>query len=389
MKLIIFGLDGLYPSFLRDFSDDFPNLNRLTREGLSGPLLSTIPPYTPQAWTTIATGADPGSHGVSGFTVREGGRELPADRTSVRAKRLEEYLTERGVRLGLLNVPLTFPAPEVEGFAVSGMLTPSPETLGFTRPESLARELLEAVPRYRIDYAVTKRDLGGDSVWKKLEELLSARTEAVRFLLRRRPVDVFFPVFVVLDRIFHLAFRYLDRADPLFETPRGKAVRTRLRPLFRRLDATAGELAEKADTVLVVSDHGFRREEGKFYTNRFLAGEGFLRLRRSAVRKAAELAVDLFGTALVRKLLPRKLFTRSLERSSRLVDSGARAFASGLVAQGIWTRDEATREEVAARLRALEDPRDGTPLVSGLWKREELYRGPYVERFPHLGSAMI
>jgi len=384
VKLVIFGLDGLYPAFLDAFSDEFPNLGRLAHEGVRGALLSTIPPYTPQAWAAIATGADPGTHGISGFTVPEGGKEVLADRRAIRVKRLEEYLTERGLRVGLLNVPLTFPAPALEGFAVSGMLTPDVETPGFTRPESLARELLAAVPRYRIDCAVTKREVGDDSVWKELEGLLSARIEAVSFLLRRMPVDVFFVVFVVLDRIFHLAFRYLDREDPLYETRKAREARARLRPLFRRLDGAAGELAQRADTFLVVSDHGFRREEGKFYTNRFLAREGFLRLRSSPARKAVELAADLFGTRLPRKLLPRKVFTRSLEKTTKLVKPGARAFASSLVAQGIWTPDEGAREEIAARLRALEDPRDGSPLLSGLWRREEIYHGPYAGRFPDL-----
>ena len=44
-----------------------PRLARLRERGASGTLRSTIPTYTPPAWTSSLTGVNPGRHGVYGF----------------------------------------------------------------------------------------------------------------------------------------------------------------------------------------------------------------------------------------------------------------------------------------------------------------------------------
>ena len=111
MKLAILGLDGLFPAFLDTFAEQLPNLHRLRREGTSATLRSVIPPYTPQAWTTMLTGVNPGAHGIAGFTIREEGRECLENRTSILVRQLGDYLQEQGVRCAMLNVPLTYPAP--------------------------------------------------------------------------------------------------------------------------------------------------------------------------------------------------------------------------------------------------------------------------------------
>jgi len=36
-----------------------------------------------------------------------------------------DILTEKGVNVGVMNVPLTYPAAEVNGFMVCGFLTPA------------------------------------------------------------------------------------------------------------------------------------------------------------------------------------------------------------------------------------------------------------------------
>lgn len=382
MKLAVLGLDGLFPECIDAFADALPALARIRREGFAAPLRSTMPPYTPQAWTTMVTGVNPGRHGIAGFTRRTGGREELLDRTCIRARQLWDYLAAGEVSTGLLNVPLSYPAPQVPGFAIAGMLCPSPAAPGFAWPPPLAAELLDRVPDYAIDIAVKKKDFHDPRAAARLCAVLRARIRAARFLLETRPVDVFFCVLVALDRAFHLWFRYLDPRDPLSATGAAAEIRRALLPAFGEIDAFAAELAGRAEHLLVVSDHGFRREEGKFYANRFLADRGLAVLRPSLRRTLSDVAIRLLGRDRLRRLLPKALIEREIEAAAPAPNG--RAFAAPLAAQGIFAADEDARAEVVRLLRELRDPRSGAPLATALLAREELYAGPECARFPHV-----
>ena len=53
------------------------------------------------------------------------------------------------MRLGVVNVPMTYPPKEVNGYLVSGIMTPSLKS-DFTFPSDLKDELLDAIPGYNI-----------------------------------------------------------------------------------------------------------------------------------------------------------------------------------------------------------------------------------------------
>jgi predicted AlkP superfamily phosphohydrolase/phosphomutase len=143
-------------------------------------------------------------------------------------------------------------------------------------------------------------------------------------------------------------------------------------------------VAERADHVLVVSDHGFRREEGKFYVNRLLADTGLLTLRRSVKRRVADLCLKMVGRERLKRLVPRRLVERAVAATENLVQPGARAFAAPLAAQGIVVADGSVRDRIIDRIRAIKDPRDGSLLATAIHRREDLYHGPGLERFPHV-----
>jgi predicted AlkP superfamily phosphohydrolase/phosphomutase len=65
MDLLIIGLDGVSPNMLAEFDVDTPFLSTVRDEGVAGPLMSVDTPTTLPAWTSFATGMDPGSHGIT------------------------------------------------------------------------------------------------------------------------------------------------------------------------------------------------------------------------------------------------------------------------------------------------------------------------------------
>src|SRR5437870_5869298 len=149
-KVLIIGLDGATWRVLEPWARNgrLSNLAVLMARGSWGPLRSTVPALTLPAWSSLATGRNPGGHGVFAFRrLRPDRYDSPglASASDLRAPTLWEIAGRAGVRVGVVNVPPSYPIRPVNGFVVSCLLTPPGER--FTNPPELAREL----DGYRID----------------------------------------------------------------------------------------------------------------------------------------------------------------------------------------------------------------------------------------------
>lgn len=137
------GLDGLDPVVAEAMlsSGELPNLARLSREGSYRRLASTTPAQTPVAWSSFATGANPGAHGIFDFLRRDPAsyrpeialhtfeaqnRFLPPRPVSRRAgTALWDTLGEAGIPSVVLRHPCTFPPPKsLRGRMLAGVGVP-------------------------------------------------------------------------------------------------------------------------------------------------------------------------------------------------------------------------------------------------------------------------
>lgn len=71
-KVFVIGLDGMDPSLTKKFMDEgkMPNVKKLVEKGACREdlvMLGGQPTVTPPMWTTLATGANPGTHGITCF----------------------------------------------------------------------------------------------------------------------------------------------------------------------------------------------------------------------------------------------------------------------------------------------------------------------------------
>lgn len=115
-KVALIGLDSITPVMVERFLAEgrMPNLQRLRERGWSSEITSTMPPTTPAAWTTIATGAWPSTHGVEGFAVHQAGEPLNKKHHScssdwVRAEFIWQAAERAGKRSILLKYPMSWP----------------------------------------------------------------------------------------------------------------------------------------------------------------------------------------------------------------------------------------------------------------------------------------
>ncbi|HKQ49598.1 MAG TPA: alkaline phosphatase family protein [Phycisphaerae bacterium] len=301
-RVLMIGLDGATWDVLNPLMSDgaMPNLAALVAGGTSGVLESTRPPITPAAWTTFMTGKGPGKHGIIDFL-----RYDPAtnrltfnNNQKISQKTIWQILSEKSYRVGSINVPMTFPPENVNGFMISGFDTPSGQD--FTHPKDLQAEILANHPDYTHEKKWERKALGGDKVFAQNLEYICQSFERgyelARFCGGKYGWDVLMVLFKLVDNLQHKAWRYLDP-----RTKDSSPYRERLtRDCFAKLDVVLGKLRSFADkegaTILVMSDHGHGSLDGKAQPNLLLSEWGYLSLRNNLARAKTR------GTVLWRRL---------------------------------------------------------------------------------------
>jgi predicted AlkP superfamily phosphohydrolase/phosphomutase len=300
-KILIIGLDGATFDVLDPLMADgrMPHLQRLVAKGTSGVLESTRPPITPAAWTTFMTGKGPGRHGIIDFEkydVRT--NTLSFNHTqAILEKTIWEILSEKGIRVGSINLPMTYPPREVNGFMISGFETPGIAS-DFTWPVDLKDEILRRWPDYTYRTNWRRRLLGGLRVFSEnmahITRSFEQGWQIAELCTERYGWDVMMVLFKLVDNLQHKAWRYLP--------PHGTAVdpeRTRMViACFEHLDQTIGRLMDLAESrgaaVLIMSDHGHGSLDGKAQPNYLLKQWGYLTLR-SPLERTRTRAVHLWN----------------------------------------------------------------------------------------------
>ncbi|MCL4464956.1 MAG: alkaline phosphatase family protein [Chloroflexi bacterium] len=68
-KVIVLGIDGGHPELIKRFVGEgkLPNFDKMMKKGIFKEIIEPLPTITPPNWTTITTGAWPGTHGITDF----------------------------------------------------------------------------------------------------------------------------------------------------------------------------------------------------------------------------------------------------------------------------------------------------------------------------------
>ncbi|AFZ74103.1 alkaline phosphatase family protein [Natronobacterium gregoryi] len=311
-RAFVLGLDGVPWRLIEQWTDEgeLPNFARLRAEGASGPLESTRPPTTPLAWPSIATGVWPDKHGIYGFQnlSSEYSHEMYTSQ-DVCQPPLWEQVSPAHVG----NVPMTYPAREIDGTMVTGMMTPSTDRQ-FTHPPALRDEIDARIPDYEIslDYPEYADRLEDFEV--AVEEMLADRRKLMNLQMERAGDDwrLFFVVYTAPDRFQHLIWD-MDR----------------LLTHYKQLDDLLGEVLEYTDAydadLYVVSDHGFGPIHELVYVNHALEREGYLFRREDEGTRGALASLgisrDRITDALERVGISEEMLVSTLPRT--LLDSVA------------------------------------------------------------------
>jgi predicted AlkP superfamily phosphohydrolase/phosphomutase len=262
-------------------------LARLLQEGASGELEVELPPGTVPNWPTFATGKNPGKHGLIWWLQRDSdtGALRVIDSTPLAGQTLWDLASDAGLRVGVVNVPATFPPRPVRGVLISGLLTP-PASAEFTYPGTLRSELEARVGTYRV-FPQQPNVKGNEAAYlQDLHDTLERRAAAVRYLLQRDPWELFVVVLSATDWVQHAFWKYQDPSHPRYDAMAGEAFSEAILSIYQHCDRVIASLLELIDedtTVILMSDHGAGPAVGKAMINNWLLDMGLLRLRRQAI----------------------------------------------------------------------------------------------------------
>ena len=424
-KVVVIGIDSATWDLLLPWMREgrLPHLQELMHKGVWTTLESTFPPLSPAAWTSMATGKNPGSHGIIDHIVRRGTSYdfFPINSRMRGSKAIWQILSEADKKVGIINVPLTFPPEEVNGFMISGMYTPSEDHV-FTYPPSLREELEQSIGGYTIFGKRSKENL--DVALDGYYQVKKNRMKACLYLMESQKWDFFFVVFNATDFIQHRFWRFMDASHPQHEEKAPQRYRDAIPDFYQDLDRDLAEIFESLDdrtTLIIMSDHGAGPLNGYLYLNNWLLSKGFLELKKNplvrlkyALFKGGMTPFHLFRLfsrlklGLTDKTISRvkaslakdkKWFYRMFLTYNDIDWRRTRAFALGGNLAGIYINEEgrdekgivkpgetleALKAEIARELRTITDPATGEKIVQDVYLRDQLYTGIYVDRIPDI-----
>ncbi len=424
-RVLIIGMDGATLDLVQPWVAQglLPNMARFFAEGAVGPMRSVPTQNSAAAWSSMVTGCNPGKHGLYWFTMdKPGTYEQVYINASYRSGRsVFRLLSDAGKAVGAINVPISYPAEEINGFMIAGIDAPGVDAPGFTHPSDLYKELQQSVGEYTIEPGIPSLFKAGriDEAVQKLHAAIAQRHAYTRYLMETRPWDFLMVVFRSTDPAHHFFWKYM-RPEGFEVSPtdiqRYSGV---ILDVYRQLDDIIADLVTLAGehtTVFLVSDHGATAADGRRGVMPYwLEYLGLMRRRvpsssRGRLRRFVGEAVGIAYRQLDKRLghdLKVRLAARfphqrrraeARMRYDRVDWSRTRAYSDGrrpdiLInlrgrqPQGIvepGAEYEALRDEIILALTTPRDPETGEPYVQAVYRREDVYSGPCVERAPDL-----
>ncbi len=341
---------------------------------------SCLPPVTSPNWKCYSTGKNPGKLGVYWWEIVDvEAREITIpDSSAYDSAELFDYLGDEGQTWAAVNMPTTFPphGKDNNGVMISG--GSAAEGRSFTSPPDLQNEL-ESEFEYRVS---PSKSIGEDGSIEEILELIDARFEVAKWLLRDRDLDFLHLTVFLCNKLHH----YFWDGEPTLEA-------------WKRIDDHLRWFADRDLDLVFMSDHGSNEIESEFQINVWLEEEGYL-VREDDKKTASKVGTELGITQHQLSEFAGKLGIRdSLSRllPDRLIDKlpkqgykkeykldpidweNTDAIASG---QGLVYLTEPNapdaddlRNEIAEELSELTDPITERPVARDVYLSEDIYSG--------------
>ncbi|RTQ97317.1 alkaline phosphatase family protein [Halomonas nitroreducens] len=311
MHLLVLGIDGGDRDIISKMP--MPYLNKVLHG--ANKIEANEDLYT-RGWAKILSGV-PGT--ISGAVynrpkVTDGecgatGKWTSQDFSDNANKPLWEELNNRGLSVGFMNIPTTHPAPEVEGFFVSGAgggIESGNTPPSACYPEEDSRILEEN--GYIFDTRYIPSGIRDEKEFHlRLRSMTEARVASYIALDNKHNPDVGFIAFMGLARLQYLAMNEINHILEGQKSTQNKLTSSQqlILDTYKHFDHQLSYLVTTlgVENVMVVSDHGQAARKFDVNINYFLGQHGW-----QINKQASVLSFQQKARRYAKKLLPRKCY---------------------------------------------------------------------------------
>lgn len=423
-RVLVIGLDGATLDLIEPWVEagNLPVMAKLMKEGAYSRLRSVQPVISAGAWVTFMTGVNQGKHGVYDFIYRDPTSYslLPVTYKNLHAPVLWKVLSEQHKKVGVINVPMTYPPEEVNGFIVTGLGTPSYST--FTYPPELGKELLKN--GYQINRRIYQHHDNEEAFLEDTYRITRELTKATIRLMTKEPWDFLMVVYRDTDEIAHGFWHHMDSSHPEHDPSAKVEFKNAILNYYKTVDSAIGELLNEVGddtTVIVMSDHGFGPLYKDVYLNEWLRQHGYLKLKKPPLYrhmfsqlgltrnnisrtlrylrlgKIEQILKDKLGENI--SILPQTEFADFSEgidwehtkaysfgyQGQIFVNQTGRE-PNGIISSG--SEKEKLLMNLKKELREWTNPMDGLPVVDEILNQSDLYHGAKVVSAPDIVLVM-
>lgn len=333
-KVILLGFDGLTETVIQQLlsQNKLNNIKFLQDHGSYGRIASFSPSSSPVIWTSIITGKKKEGHGITGFLIRnDEGQMMVANSSHRKTKALWNIFSERRMKVGIVCYFVTWPVEKVNGFMISKTSIFPIEKGAYPSPtKNMMKKILAPYVNYDLDHLqkfarmdqLERFNYFTPEMFKYLDQLGSelipnylalknkqiySKTESEQYreffrrnqLIRRSIWSYFvdnikfkyakrmykkdFDFFTLLikgpDIVSHLTWQYFEPDSDISQSE-VESFKNIIPNYYIFADRVLGYFLKAADantTIILVSDHGFRKSLGLiFHVDKILNAMGYL-----------------------------------------------------------------------------------------------------------------
>jgi len=421
-KIVMIGIDAFDSILLSRFESELPNLRELKRNAAQINMKSVFPPDSPTAWATIYTGLNPAQTGIIYFrdpldeksfvTLTDDAEN--AIHSRLRGMCFWDYLGRYQKKVCVILPYAVYPPWPVNGI----MVCTSMRHLGRTRaPQTYPPQIGRDYDLDKLNTIQATSSPKASSLYRLIDRgknLLASEFSFGLDMFRKDNWDLFFMYSSVLDFIQHCFWAHYDESDPthIINNP----FKDVIKEFYILYDNKIGEFlsAVSPDTsIIIFSDHGHGMRPVQLVNiNEILRREGYListggqnqqnrsnYLMEGAKRAAARIITNHGFAVIAAKLVKLFPWVKRIYAMPSGVDwgrtiacvsdlSGIKAYSYGGITinkERIQDSDyEKLRRSIIVKLSSIIVPNTGKNLMKWICRREDLYHGEYLARYPDI-----
>jgi len=281
---------------------------------------------------------------------------------------------------------------ELQIYASPVNLDPRDPPVPISQPKEFSKQLVDKIGLYRTlgwaepTMALVEGRLDESDFMYDANKAMDDRERIFFKNLEDDDWDLFVAAIETTDRVSHMMWRLIDPKHPMYDAGLAARYGDSIEKIYRRADDLVGRIEAKlppGTVYLVMSDHGFHSFRRGVNINTWLVQNGYMVFHGQAGQKKG--LADLFGHG----------------RFWEGVDwTRTRAYAVGLgqiyfnlrgrEGQGIVSAGAeytALQDEIASKLVELKDPDTGEAVMRAVYKRDDIYKGEYIQYAPDLQAG--